>query len=117
MMKSEARKQPKAEAVINKTPASSRDLCLALTLKTPVNNAKANAAMEYAVLTCPVTATGVLNVLPISMRRRAAKTAIGPVAKLAITNDGSKNCRREVPEELDSIVRDYLRLLFVCTVR
>lgn len=95
-MKSGARKQPKADTVISETPASSRDLCRVLMLKKPVNNAKVNAAMEYAVLSCPVTATGVLNELPMSIRRRVANTGVGPVAKLAVTNDGKNNLRREV---------------------
>jgi len=91
-------------------------LCLNLTLKTPVNNAKMNAAIEYAVLICPVTPTEVLNVLPISIRNRAPKTAIGPEAKLAIANDGKNNLRREASEELElvSIDRDYIRSIFVC---
>ena len=88
---------------------------LNLTLRTPVSNARTNAAIEYAVLTCPVTPTEVLNVFPMSIRRRAARTAIGLEAKLATTNDGRNNFRREPSEKLGllSITRDYARLLFV----
>jgi hypothetical protein len=115
-MKSEARKQPKAETIINNTPTSSSDLCLNFTLKKPVNNAKMNAAIEYAVLICPVTPTEVPNVLPISIRRRAARTDIGPEAKLAVTNDGKNNFRGEAPEELElvSIRRDFLSRTICC---
>jgi hypothetical protein len=49
-------------------------------------------------------------------RRRAARTEIGPVARLVMTNDGRNNLRLEAKEKLDSpsIVLDYLGSLFVC---
>jgi len=57
-------------------------------LKAPIRIAETNAAAEYDVLICPVMPTDVLNVLPMSIRRRAAKTDIGPEAKLAATSEG-----------------------------
>jgi hypothetical protein len=60
------------------------------------------AAIEYVVLICPVVSTPVLNVLPMSTRRRAAKTVIGPEAKLAEANDAKNSLLEEISAEVFS---------------
>lgn len=80
--------------MISNKPVRSNDLWLNLMLKTPISDAETNAMAECDVLICPRMPTGALNVLPMSIRRRAAKTAIGPDAKLAITSE----CRNSLPE-------------------
>jgi hypothetical protein len=71
-------------------------------LRTPVNNAKMTAATEYEVLICPVTPTDVPNELPMSMRRRAAKTEIGPEAKLEAVKAGRNNLLKRESGTLES---------------
>jgi len=88
MLKLEEKEQPKAEIVKNPNPINSSDLCLNLTLKAPISNAKMTATMEERVRTCPITPTEYPNVRPISIRRSPVRILGGCVAKPEMTSDG-----------------------------
>jgi len=88
MLKLEEKEQPKAEIVKNPNPINSSDLCLNLTLKAPMSNAKMTATLEERVRTCPITPTELPNVRPISIRRSPVRILGGCVAKPEMTSDG-----------------------------
>jgi hypothetical protein len=68
-MKFGARPRLNKDRLNRRRPVNSRDLCLYLTLSTPMSRAETNAAIEPAVPICPVIPTGSPKVSPISIRR------------------------------------------------
>ena len=90
-MKFGARPRPNNDRLYMRRPVMSRDLCLYLTLSRPMSRAEANAAIELAVDSCPVTPTGSPKVSPISMRRSVIIIPGGVIAKRLMTMEGRKN--------------------------
>jgi hypothetical protein len=90
-MKFGARPRPNNDRLYMRRPVMSRDLCLYLTLSTPMIRAETNEAIEPAVDSCPVTPTGSPKVSPISMRRSVIIIQVCVVAKRLITMEGRNN--------------------------
>jgi len=90
-MKFGARPRPNNDRLYMRRPIMSRDLCLYLTLSTPMIRAETNEAIEPAVDSCPVTPTGSPKVSPISIRRSVIIILGVVVAKRLRTMDGRNN--------------------------